>query len=64
MVTCCYLERENYKVLKFRVNNSSYPEISASSQWSHSPISAAAQSFEIKQQASRWLYSAAFGKIN
>ena len=24
---CCYLERENYKVLKFLVNNSCYFEI-------------------------------------
>ena len=30
MVIFCYLERENYKVLKCHVNNLSYIEISAS----------------------------------
>ena len=29
-VIFCYLERENYKVLKFQINNFSYFEISAS----------------------------------
>ena len=30
VLICCYLRRENYKVLKFHLNNSSYFEISAS----------------------------------
>ena len=30
LVICCYFEKENYKFLKFQVNNSCYFEISAS----------------------------------
>ena len=30
VVICCYLERENNKVLQFYVNDSSYLEVSAS----------------------------------
>ena len=30
VVICCYLERENFKVFKFKANNYAYVEISAS----------------------------------